>query len=316
MSKVLYSLVIPIYNEQETLQALFDALNRVITQIDGSCEVIFVNDGSKDNSINLLKAATTIHSHFKVINLSRNFGHQVAVTAGLDYVSGDATVIMDADLQDPPEVILELINKWKEGYEVVYAVRSKRNGDSLLKRLTAALFYRILKRLSQIDAPVDVGDFRLVDKKVVLAYRKFTEHNRYIRGMFSWMGYSQIGVEYQRNERFAGVTKYSFNKMLKFAWDGILSFSDMPLKIALKFGFWLSLVSFIFGIVVTVSKITGTHNIADGWTSLFALVCFLGGVQLIVLGLMGLYISRIHDEVRNRPVYLIGNTIGINISKS
>jgi len=312
---VRYSIVIPIYNEEETLHALIDALNQTISKFDGITEVIFVNDGSKDNSAKLLREANKQNSNFKVINLSRNFGHQIAVTAGLDYAEGDAVVIMDADLQDPPEVILDLIKKWKEGYEIVYAVRLSRDGDTLFKKLTAVLFYRFLRKLSKIETPVDVGDFRLVDRKVIQAFRRFKEHNRYVRGMFSWMGFNQTGVEYHRKERFAGETKYPLKKMIKFAWDGVLGFSDAPLKLALRLGFWLSFCSGFIGMYAIIAKILGKWYVADGWASLMVVISFLGGVQLIVLGLMGLYISRIHDEVRNRPVYLVGNTVGLNDKK-
>jgi len=312
MSNIRYSLVIPIYNEEETLHALFDALNKTIAQFDGPNEVIFVNDGSQDKSSQLLREVNKQNPNFKVVNLSRNFGHQIAVTAGLDYAQGDAVVIMDADLQDPPEVIHDLIKKWKEGYEIVYAVRAKRDGDSLFKKLTATIFYRFLRKLSKIETPVDVGDFRLVDKKVIQAFRRFKEHNRYVRGMFSWMGFNQIGVEYHRKGRFAGETKYPLKKMIKFAWDGVLGFSDAPLKLALRLGLWLSFVSGLIGVYAIIAKILGKWYVADGWASLMVVISFLGGVQLIVLGLMGLYISRIHDEVRNRPVYLVGNTLGLD----
>jgi polyisoprenyl-phosphate glycosyltransferase len=310
MSNARYSLVIPIYNEEETLQALLNALNNIITQFDGQTEVLFVNDGSKDLSLQILYKANQLYPHFKIINLSRNFGHQIAVTAGLDYAEGEAVVIMDADLQDPPEVILELIKKWQEGYEIVYAVRSKREGDSLFKKITANVFYRLLKKLSNVDTPLDVGDFRLVDKKVIKAFRQFKEHNRYVRGMFSWMGFKQIGVVYDRKARFAGETKYPLKKMIKFAWDGLLGFSDAPLKLALKLGFWLSFISALVGIYAILAKLMGKWYVADGWTSLMVVISLIGGIQLIVLGLMGLYISRIHDEVRNRPQYLVTNTIG------
>jgi dolichol-phosphate mannosyltransferase len=312
MSSVRYSLVIPIYNEEETLEALHQALIKTLNQLDGTSEVVFVNDGSRDSSLIKLRLINEHDDRFKVVNLSRNFGHQIAVTAGLDYASGDAVVIMDADLQDPPEVIFQLIEKWKEGYEVVYAVRAQREGESIFKRATAAMFYKFLKYISQIDAPVNVGDFRLVDKKVIAAFRRFSEHNRYVRGMFSWMGFKQIGVEYVRKGRFAGETKYPLKKMIKFAWDGVLSFSDAPLKLALRMGFGLSGLSALTGLVAISAKLLGHKYIADGWTSLIVVISFLGGVQLIMLGLMGLYISRIHDEVRGRPVYLISNTFGIS----
>ena len=310
MSVIRYSLVIPIYNEEETLEALFSALNGIIAHFDGVTEIIFINDGSKDRSMQILLAANKLNPHFKIINLSRNFGHQIAVTAGLDYAEGQAVVIMDADLQDPPEVILELIKKWKEGYEIVYAIRAKRDGESLFKKITANIFYRLLKNLSNLDTPLDVGDFRLVDKKVIKAFRQFKEHNRYVRGMFSWMGFNQIGVVYHRKARFAGETKYPLKKMIKFAWDGLLGFSDVPLKLALKLGFWLSFISALVGIYAILAKLMGKWYVADGWTSLMVVISLIGGIQLIVLGLMGLYISRIHDEVRNRPQYLVANTIG------
>ena len=212
MSTIRYSIVIPIFNEEETLPALFDALCQTIAKLDGQAEVIFVNDGSRDKSLDILRNKHVLFPNFKIINLSRNFGHQVAVTAGIDFAEGDAVVIMDADLQDPPEVILELIKKWRDGYEVVYAIRAKRKGESFFKKITASLFYRLLRNISKTDTPVDVGDFRLVDRKAIKAFRRFREHNRYVRGMFSWLGFKQTGVVYQRNERYAGETKYPLTK--------------------------------------------------------------------------------------------------------
>ena len=312
MSTIRYSIVIPIFNEEETLPALFDALCQTIAKLDGQAEVIFVNDGSRDKSLDILRNKHVLFPNFKIINLSRNFGHQVAVTAGIDFAEGDAVVIMDADLQDPPEVILELIKKWRDGYEVVYAIRAKRKGESFFKKITASLFYRLLRNISKTDTPVDVGDFRLVDRKAIKAFRRFREHNRYVRGMFSWLGFKQTGVVYQRNERYAGETKYPLTKMIKFAWDGVIGFSDVPLRIALKLGFSLAGVSGLVGAFAIFEKITGWWtDIVHGWTSIIVLITFLGGIQLIVLGIVGLYISRIYDEVRDRPIYLISDTFGL-----
>jgi dolichol-phosphate mannosyltransferase len=254
-------------------------------------------------------AARETDSRFKVLRLSRNFGHQIAITAGMDVAAGDAVIVMDADLQDPPEVVLEMAARWREGFDVIYGVREGRLGDTRFKKTTASAFYRLLRRISNIDVPLDVGDFRLVDRRALEAFKAMRETNRYVRGMFSWIGFRQVGVSFRRNERFAGDTKYPLTKMLKFATDGVVSFSAAPLRLALNLGFAVSALSFVFGLVALVFKLAGLYSI-PGLASIAVFVAFLGGMQLLVLGLMGEYIARIHDEVKDRPLYIVRDAHG------
>jgi dolichol-phosphate mannosyltransferase len=305
-----YSFVIPVYNEEETIPELVRRLRELIEQFDGEVEVILVDDGSSDSSYDLMVAAREKDPRFKLLRLSRNFGHQVAVTAGLDVASGDAVIVMDSDLQDPPEVALELAARWRDGYDVVYAVRTARHGESRFKEATAAGFYRLFKRMSDVDVPLDVGDFRLVDRRALDAFRSMRESNRYVRGMFSWIGFRQVGVPFTREERFAGETKYPLRKMLKFATDGIVSFSAYPLRVALKLGFLVSAFSFVLGIVFLVSQLAGLYSV-PGLASIAVFVAFLGGIQLLLIGIMGEYVARIHDEVKGRPLYLVSETQGL-----
>lgn len=305
-----YSLVLPIYNEEDTIPELVRRLGELMDKFDGEAEAILVDDGSSDSSYQLMIAARKTDPRFKLLRLSRNFGHQIAVTAGLDVASGEAVIVMDADLQDPPEVALDLAARWREGYDVVYAVREERHGDSPFKRATAAGFYRLFKRMSDVDVPLDVGDFRLVDRRALDAFRSMRESNRYVRGMFSWIGFRQVGVPFAREERFAGETKYPLRKMVKFATDGIVSFSAYPLRLALKVGFVVSAFSFLLGIVFLVSRLAGFYSV-PGLASVAVFVAFLGGIQLLLLGIMGEYIARIHDEVKGRPLYLVSETQGL-----
>jgi polyisoprenyl-phosphate glycosyltransferase len=305
-----YSIVVPIYNEEETVSELVRRLQLLLEQLDGPAEVILVDDGSSDRSHELMLAAHETDSRIKVLRLSRNFGHQIAITAGMDLATGNAVIIMDADLQDPPEVVLEMTARWREGFDVIYGVREERPGDSPFKRATAAAFYRLFRRLSETDVPLDAGDFRLVDRRALEGFKAMRETNRYVRGMFGWIGFHQVGVRFQRAERFAGDTKYPLTKMLKFATDGIVSFSSAPLRFALKLGFLVAGLSFIFGIVALVSKLAGLYSI-PGLASIAVFVSFLGGIQLVVLGLMGEYIARIHDEVKGRPLYLVRDAHGL-----
>ena len=305
-----YSFVIPVYNEQETLPELHARLSSVLDELDGESEVILVDDGSADETYNVLRGLHTLDPRFKAIRLARNFGHQLAITAGLDFAVGDAVIVMDADLQDPPEVVPALVERWREGYEIVYAVRARREADPWLKRVTAAGFYRVIRRLARMDMPTDVGDFRLVDRRALEAFRSLRERNRYVRGMFSWVGFRQTGVAYERPERFAGETKYPFRKSLRLAVDGIVSFSDVPLRLALSLGFVISGVSFVVGIFAIIAKLAGAFTV-PGWASLLVVVSFVGGVQLVVIGVMGLYIGRIYDEVKNRPLYIVREAEGL-----
>ena len=305
-----YSLVVPVYNEEETLPELLRRLASLLDRMDGECEVILVDDGSSDGSYELMAAAHEDDARFKVLRLSRNFGHQIAVTAGLDAALGNAVIVMDADLQDPPEVALDLAARWREGFDVVYAVREERQGESTFKRLTATAFYRVFRRMTEVDVPLDVGDFRLVDRRALDAFRSMRETNRYVRGMFSWIGFRQTGVPFRREVRFAGETKYPLGKMVKFATDGIVSFSAAPLRLALKIGFAVSGLSFLMGAVFLFSKVLGLYSV-PGLASIAVFVAFLGGIQLFLIGILGEYIARIHDEVKGRPLYLVRDAQGL-----
>ena len=307
--KIDYSLVIPIFNESETLAALHQRLAPVIDALDGTCEVILVDDGSTDGSFELMQHIHGLDSRFRVLRLSRNFGHQVALTAGLDHARGRAVIIMDGDLQDPPEVIQALIDKWHEGFQIVYAVRDERDGESRMKLATAKWFYRIIGRLSEVPMPLDAGDFRLVDRAAVDAVQSMPEHHRYLRGMFAWVGYDQAGVHYSRDARHAGETKYPLRKMVSFAVDGIVSFSTVPLRLTLTLGFVVSVISVLAGFTAIICKIANVA-VTPGWVSIVVVMAFLGGIQLTVLGVMGEYIARIHDEVKRRPQYLLRDQLG------
>ena len=298
------SVIIPVYNEEENVQSLYQRLSSVMQDLNVSYELIFINDGSKDNSLVLIKLLAKKHSEVKYIDFSRNFGHQVAVTAGLDKTKGDTIVIIDADLQDPPELIGEMYEKWKEGYEVVYAKRKTRTGESFLKLWTAKIFYRILGKLTSISIPVDTGDFRLVDKKIVEVLREMPEKNKFLRGQISWIGFNQTFVSYERQKRQSGETGYTYRKMLNFALDGITAFSDVPLKIVTYFGFIVSIFSFLVGVYALYSKFI-LEDYVQGWTSLIITILFLGGIQMIAIGIIGEYLSRMNHNIRNRPLYII-----------
>ncbi len=305
-----YSIVVPVYNEQETLGELHNRLSQLMDRLDGPCELILVNDGSDDDSHRIIADLARNDRRVKVIDLSRNFGHQLAVTAGMDYASGQAVIIMDADLQDPPEVTLEMAAKWREGYEVVYAVREHRQGESWFKRASAAVFYRILRKLTKTDIPVDTGDFRLVDRKALRSVCRMPENHRFLRGMFAWIGYRQTGVMFRRPERYAGVTKYPLRKMIKLAADGILGFSNEPLRLGIKLGFLVAGAAMLYGLVMAALKMMGVIPTVSGWTSLMVVITFLGGIQLIVIGIIGEYLGRVYDEVRRRPLYIVRDTHG------
>lgn len=310
MAEPEYSIVVPIFNEEETLPELTRRLAALFDRLDGPAEVIYVDDGSTDRSYELMREAREGDPRFKLIRFSRNFGHEMATTAGLDMASGAAAVMMDGDLQDPPEVVLELAARWREGYDIVYAVRSERPGETRLKKATSKTYGRMLGRMTEFEIPLDVGDFRLVDRRALEAFRAMREQNRFVRGMFSWVGYRQVGVPFQRDKRFAGETKYPFGKMLRLATDGIVSFSAYPLRLALKVGFVMAGLSFLLGIVFLVSKLAGFYHV-PGLASIAVFVAFLGGIQLLLIGIMGEYIARIHDEVKGRPLYLVSETHGL-----
>jgi dolichol-phosphate mannosyltransferase len=272
--------------------------------LDGDVEAILVDDGSRDRTYELMVQAAGTDPRFRLVRLSRNFGHQIALTAGADLAAGDAVIVMDADLQDPPEVALELAKRWREGYDVVYAVRQEREGETQFKRATASWFYRGFNRISEVQVPVDVGDFRLVDRRALDVFNQMRESNRFVRGMFSWIGLRQTGVAYTRHERFAGETKYPLRKMLRFAATGVVSFSAAPLRAALNLGFIVSFISFALGIWSVIVKVSGLYEV-PGWTSIVVVTTFIGGIQLIVLGVIGEYIGDIHAEVKRRPLYVV-----------
>lgn len=311
MKKV--SLVIPMYYEEQVAQACYNRVSEVMNNLkeEYDYEIIFVNDGSKDKTLEILQNIAENDKKVKVISFSRNFGHQAAVTAGLKFVKGDLAVIMDADLQDPPELIPEMLKKWEEGYEVIYGKRKKREGESAFKLLTAKMFYETLNKLSDVEIPKDTGDFRLVDKKVVEVINSLPEHNKFLRGLFSWVGFEQYAYEYERKERFAGETKYPLKKMLKLASDGIISFSTKPLKIVGGIGILSVIISIIILVYSILSFALKWNNLTPGWTSIMCTVTFLGGIILISLWMMGEYIARIYDETKQRPQYIISKTINI-----
>jgi polyisoprenyl-phosphate glycosyltransferase len=309
MSTVKYSIVVPIYNEEESFAELTRRVTEIMGQLDGPAEVVLVDDGSRDASYRLMVEANRKDPRFKIIQLSRNFGHQIAITAGMDVAAGQAVIVMDADLQDPPHVILDLARKWQEGYEVVYAVREHRDGESRFKTGTATMFYSLLRRLADVEQPMDVGDFRLVDRKALDAFLQMREHNRYVRGMFSWVGFRQVGVPYRRDSRHAGTSKYPLRKMIKFATDGVVGFSTAPLKFAVMSGLVMALASIAYGIVLVALKIAGEH-FAPGYASVLVTITFVGGVQLMVIGMVGQYVARVYDEARGRPLYLVSEARG------
>ncbi len=301
---ICYSIVVPIYNEAESLPELHRRVREVMESLGEPWELILVDDGSSDGSTEYIRRLAQEDAHVRAIIFARNFGHQIAVTAGLDYARGQAVIIMDADLQDPPEVIPHLIERWREGYEVVYAVRAEREGETWFKKTTAALFYRLIYRIADVKIPLDTGDFRLLDRRVVDVLRQMREHHRFLRGMAAWVGFRQIGVEYHRAPRFAGETKYPFRKMLRLALNAITGFSYFPLQLATFFGFFSAGVAILSIPAVVILRLTGWQAFYGQATTLIA-VLFLGGVQLISLGILGEYIGRIYDEVKGRPLYIV-----------
>ena len=302
--KITYSIIAPIYNEIENLPELYRRVKEVMNSSGEAWELILVDDGSTDGSTEKIRELAKKDKIVRPVIFARNFGHQVAITAGWDYARGDAIVIIDADLQDPPEVILELAKKWKEGYEVVYAVRGEREGESWFKKFTAAMFYRIIYSITDVKIPVDTGDFRLMDRKVVDVLKQMKERHRFPRGMSAWVGFRQIGVTYKRAARVAGVTKYPFRKMLKLALNAITGFSYFPLQVATYFGFVSAGISILAIPIVVALRLAGSHFF-EGQTTTLISVLFLGGVQLISLGILGEYIGRLYDEAKGRPLYIV-----------
>lgn len=298
------SVIIPSYNEERNVGIMHERLTKTLSEITDSYEMIFVNDCSKDQTLLRIKELAERDSHVKYLSFSRNFGHQIAVSAGLDFCTGEAVVIIDGDLQDPPELISKMYERYKEGYKVVYAKRKSREGETWFKKATAKIFYRLLASMTSIDIPVDVGDFRLIDRVIVEHLRNMPEKSKYIRGQIAWIGYKQTFVEYHRDARLYGTTNYPLKKMLRFALDGITAFSDKPLKIASGLGIFSAIVSLLALVYALVSHFC-FHTTITGWTSLILSVLFIGGVQLITIGIIGEYIARINNDVRNRPLYIL-----------
>jgi len=300
----LITIIAPIFNEIENLPVLYERISEVMEKSGNSWELLLIDDGSTDGSTDEIREMSKKDKRIKPIIFARNFGHQIAVTAGLDYSKGDAVVIIDSDLQDPPEVILELIEKWRDGYEVVYAVRAEREGETFFKKITASIFYRLIFKITDVKIPLDTGDFRLMDRKVVEVMNSMREHHRFLRGMSAWVGFKQIGVPYKRAARLTGETKYPFKKMLKLALTAITGFSYVPLQIATYIGFISAGVSLVAIPIVILLRILGSQQFIGQASTLIA-VLFLGGVQLISLGILGEYIGRIYDEVKGRPLYIV-----------
>lgn len=298
------SVIIPSYNEEKNVGIMYERLTKTLSAISDSYEMIFVDDCSKDNTLLRIKELAIKDNHVKYITFSRNFGHQIAVSAGLDFCKGNAVVIIDGDLQDPPELILDMYKKYQEGYKVVYARRLTREGETIFKKFTAKIFYRMLASMTSIEIPVDVGDFRLIDKVVVNHLRNMPEKSKYLRGQISWIGYKQTFVEYHRDARIYGKTNYPLKKMIRLAFDGITAFSDKPLKMASAIGIISAIISLLAIIYALLSHFIFDSSVS-GWTSLIISVLFIGGVQLITIGIIGEYIARINNDVRNRPLYII-----------
>lgn len=310
-----YTIVIPLFNEEAVLPVLALRLETLLARLDAPAEVIFVDDGSADTTGIFLRAKARHDSRFKYIGLSRNFGHQIAISAGMEAASGEAVIVMDGDLQDPPELVLDMIAKWREGYSIVYAKRLDREGESRFKVRSARLFYRILNRFSSVPIPEDVGDFRLVGRDALNAFLQMPERDRFVRGMFAWLGFKQASVEFDRPARAAGETKYPLWKMLRLAVTGLIGFSDVPLRLAIWGGMGVSALALFYGVYVISLKLIGGHVI-DGWASTMVVVSFLCGANMLMTGIIGLYIGRIHGEVKRRPLYIIGEQIGFDQGQS
>ena len=303
-SGYLLSVVVPVFNEEEVIREFVHRAQAVVRGLGCRHEIIFINDGSRDRSADYLREEKAKDANLKIVHFSRNFGHQAAITAGLDYAQGDAVIILDADLQDPPELIPELVAKWREGYDIVDAQRKRRLGETIFKTWSAAIFYRLIRKLSRVQIPVDVGDYRLIDRVAVEAFKRLRESHRYIRGLIAWLGFRHTTVEYVRDKRYAGETKFPLAKMLAFSMDGITSFSVLPLRIAAWLGFFCAILAFLYlpyaVYVKWILKIA-----VPGWTTVIVAIFFLGGIQLLCLGIMGEYIGVLHEEVKNRPLYLV-----------
>ena len=307
------SIIIPMYYEQEVVKICYERITQVLKKIPNYIyEIICINDGSQDKTLEILESLSKTDKNLKIISFSRNFGHQAAVTAGLKYVTGDAIVIIDADLQDPPELIPQMLKLWEQGNEVIYGKRKARKGESIFKLMSAKMFYKTLNALSDVEIPKDTGDFRLVDRKVVETINSLPEHNKFLRGLFSWVGYKQIPFEYERKERLAGKTKYPLKKMLKLASDGIISFSTKPLKLVGCLGIMAIILSIIVLIYSIISYIFNLNNLTPGWTSIMVAITLFSGVQLLSIWIMSEYMARIYEESKQRPQYIIDKKINID----
>jgi dolichol-phosphate mannosyltransferase len=308
---VRYSIVIPVFNEEAVLPILLKRMDELLGRLDGPAEAIFVDDGSSDCSSIFLKAKAKDDPRYRYIGLSRNFGHQVAITAGMDAAAGDAVIVMDADLQDPPEVVNEMIARWKDGCEIVYGRRLSRQGDSAFKQWTANLFYKLLGRISSVEIPANVGDFRLIDRKALDAFRAMPEQDRFVRGMFAWLGFRQGEVAFHRLPRAAGQTKYPLWKMMRLAVNGAIGFSDAPLRLAIWAGAAVSSMAVLYGFYVIALALAHSELVA-GWTSTVVIVSFLSGMNMLLTGIVGLYVGRIHAEVKRRPLYIVATKVGFD----
>ncbi|MCL2547525.1 MAG: glycosyltransferase family 2 protein [Oscillospiraceae bacterium] len=309
-----YSIVVPLYNEEAVIEECYKRLKAVMDSCGELYELIFIDDGSRDKTPEMARELAAEDSNLRVLRFSRNFGHQPAITAGMDEARGEAVIVIDADLQDPPEIMLVMIEQWKQGFEVVYGKRAVRKGETAFKKLTAKIFYRSLNAMTDVNLPVDAGDFRLLDRKVIETLKSMPERNRYVRGLVSWVGYKQTAVEYIREERFAGETKYPLRKMLALAGNAITSFSLKPLKLATWIGTLLSMGSFGFLIYVIIDRLFIRPDMAAGWASMVAIMLFFNGIVLIMLGIVGQYIGRIYDETKGRPQYIVAERLNDNES--
>ncbi|MEB3339024.1 MAG: glycosyltransferase family 2 protein [Leptolyngbyaceae bacterium] len=307
-----YSLIVPIYNEEATLPELYRRVSAVMDRMDAPAELVLINDGSQDASLHLMRELHQKDARVCYLSLARNFGHQIAVTAGLNFVRGQVVVILDADLQDPPELIPDMVEKWRQGYQVVYAQRTQRHKEFWFKRLTAHVFYRLLKRLADVDIPTDTGDFCLMDRQVVDVLNQMPERNRYVRGLRSWVGFRQVAIHFERDPRFAGDVKYTFRKSWGLAVNGLVSFSKVPLRISTYMGLLTAAIALIMAGLVLYWRFVSPHSPLTGYATIAVAVFFIGAVQLVCIGILGEYIGRIYEEVKGRPLYTLGEVCGFS----
>ncbi|BAY92606.1 MULTISPECIES: glycosyltransferase family 2 protein [unclassified Tolypothrix] len=310
-----YSFIVPIYNEEDNIEEMYRRISQVMNRMDGEVELCLVNDGSRDRSLQMMRDLHQKDPRVVYLSLARNFGHQIAVTAGLNFVRGQVVIILDADLQDPPELIPDMVEKWRQGYQIVYAQRIQRRQEGWFKRFTAYAFYRILKQLADVDIPTDTGDFCLLDRKVVDLLNSMPERNRYIRGLRAWVGFNQIAIKFERDPRFAGDVKYTFRKSLALAINGLVSFSKVPLRLSTYMGFFAALVSLFMSVMVLYWRLIEPHSPLTGMAIILMAIFFLGAVQLVSIGILGEYIGRIYEEVKERPLYTLAEVAGFHEDK-